>query len=123
MALIARLREFYRQQDEIERRIDEWDEQQAGTAATPNTWYIQQRQRQRERRESELKQAYNSDFKTEAILLRDTIIPRLPQIPNVMVGPGMDLRIDVSMYGDLICLAQIETLASNLERLALQRPV
>jgi hypothetical protein len=63
--------------------------------------------------------AYEAEFKSEAVLLRNEILARLPTVPPGGIwGPGSEYRLDLSNYGPIEYIFQIETIANHLESIA-----
>ena len=71
------------------------------------------------RRDQAREERYNQEFKSEAVLLRNEILARLPTLPPGGIwGPGAEYRIDLSAYGFLLYIVQLEGIANSLESLA-----
>ena len=111
-ALAKRLREYY--VDESDNQIREEEADRA--LKSRGEWSDGMFQAAKERRTIRWTSAYDGQFKSDAVLLRNEILLRLPVSPKGGTwGPGGEYRVDLSMYGSIQSLLQIEQLATHLE--------
>jgi hypothetical protein len=115
--LVRRLREFYRVEEQREQEIQRYDEH---LIETGQGFSAKQFTEATGRRKQELRRAFGEHFRSDALLIRDNLLERLPSHPpGGIYGPGGEYRVDFFPYeGEHI--AQISVVADQLERLAKQ---